>query len=263
MFYREHALPPETAHAALCVWSFALEAGDPPLVQHKVPPDGTTNLLVALAPDGQAFRRLVGPSVKAAHIPVAHGWSYAGLRLRPEAGEAVTGRAPGELIGGSHDLVGCEAITADLELFLRAPEAPLAVDGIVAALGSVQTDPIVAPAVDVLIASGGIEPIGRLAEASSLGARQFRRRFEAATGLSPKQYASVQRVRRALILSLEGPSWAEVAADAGYADQAHLSRSVRSRFGAAPREVGGYIGGIRHRFVDHVLFVQDGAGCPG
>jgi AraC-like DNA-binding protein len=263
MFYREQPLPPETAHAALCVWSFALEPADPAFVEHKVPPDGTTNLLVALTPEGQAFRRLVGPSIAATHIPVAQGWRYVGLRLRPEAAEAVTGRAPGTLVGASDALAGCDAIIADLEACAREPDAPLRPDRIVAALAEVSTDPIVAAAVDALIANGGTGPIGRLAEASGLGARQFRRRFESATGLSPKQFASVQRVRRALILSLECPSWSEVAVDSGYADQAHLSRAVRSRFGISPRQIGGYINGIRHSFVGHVPFVQDRPDNPG
>ena len=263
MFYREHPLPPTVAHAAFCLWSFALEAGDPPFLIHTVPPDGTTNLLATLSPDVSVYSRLVGPSIEAAQVPVSQGWRYAGLRLRPEAAAAVTGQAPSALIGTSAELVECGPIVADLENLLRAPDEPLRVDGIVAALAPVRTDPLVAAAVDDLVASGGAVPIGRLAEAAGIGARQFRRRFEAATGLTPKQFASVQRVRRALILSLEDANWAEIAADTGFADQAHLSRSVRSRFGAPPRQVGGYIGGIRHSFVAHVPFVQDARADPG
>ena len=111
------------------------------------------------------------------------------------------------------------------------------------------------------MASGGTVPIPALARAASLSERHFRRRFQAATGLAPKTYADVQRVRRALILSLGDPDWAGIAEEAGFADQPHLIRDIRERFGAAPRQVRGYLGGIRHELLSFgdVRFVQDRA----
>jgi transcriptional regulator GlxA family with amidase domain len=79
-------------------------------------------------------------------------------------------------------------------------------------------DPVAAAAVDWIVASGGSVPMTRLARSAGLSERQFRRRFVAATGIAPKFYADVQRVRRALILSLEDPDWAGIAAEAGFAD---------------------------------------------
>jgi AraC-like DNA-binding protein len=110
-------------------------------------------------------------------------------------------------------------------------------------------DRVVATAVDGIVASGGSMPMTHLARAAGLSERQFRRRFVAATGIAPKFYADVQRVRRALILSLEDSDWAGVAAEAGFADQPHLTRDVKERFGAAPGRIGGYFRGMRHELV--------------
>jgi transcriptional regulator GlxA family with amidase domain len=118
---------------------------------------------------------------------------------------------------------------------------------------------MVAAAVDAIVATGGSVPMTRLARAAGLSERHFRRRFVAATGLAPKFYADVQRVRRALILALEDDDWAGVAAEAGFADQPHLARDVKERFGAAPGRIGGYFRGMRHELVapPDGRFVQD------
>lgn len=57
--------------------------------------------------------------------------------------------------------------------------------------------------------------------------------FESSVGLLPKRYARVRRFQRALDLAARGPApaWATVALDAGYADQAHLSRDFRELAG--------------------------------
>ncbi|HEY0013405.1 MAG TPA: helix-turn-helix transcriptional regulator [Allosphingosinicella sp.] len=257
MIYREHALPPAARAAAFCAWRFAMEPGDPETVLHSVPPDGTGNLLLVLGPDGTQVRRLVGPSVAVQSGPIHAGWLYAGLRLRPECVASVTGRDPATLVGTSEDMEGLDPLFAALAR-LAADEPDWALGAAEAEwLGLRRGDAAVAHAVDRLIASGGTAPIAAAAAAAGLSPRQLRRRFAAATGLSPKQYSGVQRVRRALILSLDTARWADVAAEAGYADQPHLNRAVRTHFGTAPRTIGFYVGGIRH------VFVEQSASEPG
>ncbi|MBX3562207.1 MAG: AraC family transcriptional regulator [Sphingomonas sp.] len=259
MLFRELPLPEAARGAAACAWRFALEDHDPPAIEHIAPPDGATNFVVIVGPDGQLMARFIGPALAARRIPVMRGWSYAGLRLRPEAALAVTGRAPDPALSEPLATDGpFAAIIVDL--------AALAVDdwrggeGIAAALAGITgQDRAVADAVDRLALSGGTIPIARLAEQAGIGARQFRRRFLAATGIPAKQYASIQRVRRALLLSLGDPDWAGIASAAGFADQPHLARDIRGRFGAAPVTVRGYLGGIRHELIAPVRFVQDAA----
>jgi transcriptional regulator GlxA family with amidase domain len=118
-----------------------------------------------------------------------------------------------------------------------------------ALLAGTSGDEAISRAVDLLVGTGGTVPISSLCAGAGLSDRQFRRRFLAATAVTPKQYADVQRVRNALIMALTEPSWAAVAHESGYADQPHLARSIKERFGSAACRVGGYFGGMRHEML--------------
>ncbi len=76
--------------------------------------------------------------------------------------------------------------------------------------------------------------VGECVADSGLSHRHLLLRFRAATGLSPKEYARIRRFRRALSSMRDRP-WADVALDAGYSDQAHLSREFRALSGLTPR----------------------------
>jgi len=80
---------------------------------------------------------------------------------------------------------------------------------------------------------------GVSAVASELGVseRHLRRLFRESTGVSPKAFAKLTRFRRALHAAREHsePSWANIAAAAGYYDQAHLIGEFRTIAGVTPR----------------------------
>jgi len=88
-----------------------------------------------------------------------------------------------------------------------------------------------------LIESGGLSPVGKLARETGLSDRQFARRFEHQTGLTPKLFARAVRFGVALEAKSAAPkrSWTDVAYEAGYADQSHLIRDSRQLGGAPPR----------------------------
>jgi AraC-like DNA-binding protein len=73
--------------------------------------------------------------------------------------------------------------------------------------------------------------VGAFADRAGLSARQLQRRSNAAFGYGPKTLHRILRLQRALALARGGSPFALVAADAGYADQAHLSREVRALAG--------------------------------
>jgi AraC-like DNA-binding protein len=77
-------------------------------------------------------------------------------------------------------------------------------------------------------------PVPALAAAVGLGERQLRRRFDAAVGYGPKMLARVARFRRALALVRAGEPPAAAAYEAGYADQAHMTREMRALAGRTP-----------------------------
>lgn len=67
--------------------------------------------------------------------------------------------------------------------------------------------------------------------------RHFRRLFREAVGVSPKVFAKLARFHRALHAAQanDGTSWSNIAAMAGYYDQAHLNADFRAIAGVTPR----------------------------
>jgi AraC family transcriptional regulator len=76
-----------------------------------------------------------------------------------------------------------------------------------------------------------------MARAAGLSVSHFSKLFTQCMGLSPHQYLVLCRLRHAkkLLLTLEqGLSIVDVAAEAGFADQAHFSRHFRRTYGISP-----------------------------
>jgi AraC-like DNA-binding protein len=77
--------------------------------------------------------------------------------------------------------------------------------------------------------------VDALAASLGLSERQLRRRFDAAVGYGPKVLARVLRLGRLLALARSAPvDLARLAADAGYADQSHMSRDCSALAGSTP-----------------------------
>lgn len=75
--------------------------------------------------------------------------------------------------------------------------------------------------------------------AGAVSERRLRRRFVQAVGYGPATYLRVSRFQRAVALAPLVPGLAALAAGAGYADQAHLSRDCRALTGLTPRRYFG------------------------
>lgn len=66
--------------------------------------------------------------------------------------------------------------------------------------------------------------------------RRFLTVFRDAVGLSPKRYCRVQRLQLAIAGVARDDAFAAIAADAGYADQAHFTREFHELVGVSPSE---------------------------
>ena len=70
-----------------------------------------------------------------------------------------------------------------------------------------------------------------------IGVRQLERRFARNFGLSPKEWLRVKRFEGSLVKLVDDrESLASVAADAGYADQSHMTRDYRRATGLTPHQ---------------------------
>ncbi|MCP2259085.1 Helix-turn-helix domain-containing protein [Streptoalloteichus tenebrarius] len=101
--------------------------------------------------------------------------------------------------------------------------------------------------------AGGIR-IATLGDQLGLSRRHLVRRFHQQIGLPPKTVARIFRFEHALtLMGADLPSMADVAAAAGYSDQAHLSREARALVHCAPSEIAAMrgralAGGMSHLF---------------
>lgn len=79
--------------------------------------------------------------------------------------------------------------------------------------------------------SGAGASVAELAASTGWSARRLHRHALRAYGYGPKTLARVLRFRRAVGLARAGRPFADVAAECGFSDQAHLAREVRALSG--------------------------------
>ncbi|MEQ9364255.1 MAG: AraC family transcriptional regulator [Leptospirales bacterium] len=74
------------------------------------------------------------------------------------------------------------------------------------------------------------------ADHTGLSPDRLRHLFKQVTGISFRRYVMWSRIRRAVAAAASGVSLTDAAHQAGFADQAHFSRSFRDMFGLSPRD---------------------------
>ncbi len=89
--------------------------------------------------------------------------------------------------------------------------------------------------------------IEALSEKVHLSPSRFAHIFKTVVGVPVRRYVLWMKMRRALDLALSGQSLTAAALSAGFADSAHLSRTVRAMMGIAPE----YLFRHRERLVIH------------
>jgi AraC-like DNA-binding protein len=235
--YRELSPPPALARYVQCLWVQRIGAGEGSYEQ-PVLPDGSIDL-VATADDVV----VAGPATRSTTLRLAPGTPIVGVRFRTGAGPAVVGV-------GAADLRDQDVPLDDLwnragaEMAARAVNAPdwrarlgVMVNGVAARLGQARTPDPVGVGVARMLAERPGRALALVAGDVGLSERQLRRRVEEAVGYPPRMLARIlrfQRFLRAARVSGPGRDLARLAADAGYADQAHLTRECRTLGGRPP-----------------------------
>jgi transcriptional regulator GlxA family with amidase domain len=88
------------------------------------------------------------------------------------------------------------------------------------------------------VTTRGAVPIGQIADEVGWSHRHLIARFRQQVGLRPKTAARLVRFNGVLrrLDERQPLTWGKIAADAGYADQAHLARDFRQFTGTTPAE---------------------------
>lgn len=252
MRYEEYAPSPDLKQWLTCHWVFAVPPDALP-VRHVAPPQGTFSLVFSLRLRAVI---LVGPAVDAFSRELLPGDEFLGVRLEPGVTLPLLGLDARRFRSVVTPLALClPTLAARLNGPLAAAPSPDAARAIfesaIRALTPQPPDLPILQAARSLIDSGGTVPIRQLASQAGLSERQFRRRFQTAVALSPKEFARVRRVLSAVVQMLSEPEdgLAAVAADSGYADQSHLTREIVTVFGGPPTSVAARLRKIDHRNV--------------
>jgi AraC-like DNA-binding protein len=225
--YREFAPPARLRNSVVCFW---IRRGDGGTV--RILPDACTDIVWR----GGVGAIVAGPDTGPAFSRVEAGQMIAGVRFLPGAGGAVFGLPleevrdqrvpvanlgldPSEQLAG--DLDPLDALTAVVAAATRLTAGGTP-DGAVQEAAVRLLDPR--------------QRVDRLAADLGLSERQLRRRCGAAVGYGPKTLQRVLRLRR--FLHGDRDDLGRAALDAGYADQAHLTRECRRLTGLSPARLG-------------------------
>ncbi len=203
-----------------------------------VVPDGAVDLI--WTPGLTPF--VAGPDRQPRPTGLAVGRRVVGVRLRPGVAASVLGdavdRATGRAV--SLDQVWSRSDIERLAHALGHADGDLErAQALARAVGrrvpaDWRPDAIVTHAVEH-IRSAAPDHLAAL-DTGGLGDRQFRRRFSAAMGYGPTFYGRLIRLERFAGLVGRHPdrSLAQLAAQTGFSDQAHLARDVRQLLGTTP-----------------------------
>jgi AraC-like DNA-binding protein len=100
--------------------------------------------------------------------------------------------------------------------------------------GAKEPSPEIGWAYETIAASGGRAKVASIAERIGWSRKHLARRFADEVGLGPKSVSRIVRLNRAISAARNGGGWAGIAADCGYADQAHMVREFRELAGTSP-----------------------------
>jgi AraC-like DNA-binding protein len=164
---------------------------------------------VHFRPGGAALLGLHGDELTNSHALLADVWGREGLLLHESLSEAPTARAKFQIL--------------EHAMLRRLQAARLVHPAVSFAVRRMQTDPAAAR-------------VATLQAETGYGARRFNTLFKNDIGLAPKLFSRIVRMRALVENIARGTrvDWADLAAQCGYYDQAHLTHDFREFTGVTP-----------------------------
>jgi AraC-like DNA-binding protein len=208
--YVEHRPAADVATHVACTWTRVVGAP----ATEPVIPDACVDVIVV----GDEAPHIAGPADRTAWVALPAGTMLHGIRFRPGAARDILRTDIDELRNAHVELA---AVARAPLIDPRAPRASLE-QWTRTQLARSRFDTSAIVAARSLIAAVSVD-----AAAGELGwgARRLHRQITTACGYSPKLLHRVMRLQRAVRIAHAGErSLASLAAAAGYADQAHMTR---------------------------------------
>ena len=237
--YREFPPSLPLAKYLICLWTQTV-TGSREEFEQRVLPDACVDIVFINNQAPMVF----GPWTEPFAARLAPGTIIIGARCHPGLAPSLLRLPASALLNQSVPLreVWGRAATARFERIADEPDIAARQSAIeTALLNCIEQAAPVDQAVSAAIQWLGRHPQGRVEQLSrwiGLSCRQLQRRFTAAVGYGPKMFQSVLRFQRLLNLA-DNPRvlrLAQFAAEADYADQAHMTREVQ-RFSGNPPSI--------------------------
>jgi AraC-like DNA-binding protein len=228
--YREFIAPAQLASRFLCFWTQTI-IGTQGAYEHRVLPDACIDIVLINDEPPMVF----GPWTVPLIARLAVGTVITGARLHPGRANWLLGIPASELLNqaipvaalkGPMEAVRLEKVSEEPDPAARL--SALAQVLLAAVESSARFDQGVLAGIQWL-SRHPYDHVEQLSHWLGISGRQVHRRFSAAIGYGPKMFQSVLRFQRLLKTARETSmeqSLADLAASAGYADQAHMTRDI-------------------------------------
>jgi len=238
--YREIAPLQPLAQKVEAIWCF--ENPTPDGGNKRILPDGCIDVIFDLT--GKRNPVWVGTMTKPLIVPQTSATVLLGVRFRPGFAGLLLGGAIVDMVDRQVDAseLGQKAVVALGERLVEIPKTEDRVKAVNQWLcegftvpGSTSASAMRALAVVAACSGGGL--ISGWAGTSDLGMRQLERLLKQQVGITPSEFRSLMRFRKAReIIDKTGSVGVETALEAGYFDQPHLIREFKRFSGLTPKE---------------------------
>ncbi|MDI1464072.1 helix-turn-helix domain-containing protein [Catellatospora sp. KI3] len=198
--------------------------------------------LVLLGADGnpQVSAEVAGVVRGTFSITLAgRGW-VRGVQFRPGGFRPFSGRSPAALtdrrVPLRDELPTAEAAVPAVVAAADDPGRARALDSLLRGVGPVASEAAASATalVERIRTDRTLRRVDQVADVAGLSVRALQRLFVAWVGVGPKWVLLRYRIHEALAQAAPAASWAGLAAELGYSDQAHLVRDFTATVGMAP-----------------------------
>ena len=241
--YAEHAPSIDLRAAVACTW--IAHVGSEAEVPAPIVPDACSDVVVI----GDAAPHVAGPATRTHAVDIPDGTTVVGIRFRPGAARAVFGCDAHELRDADPELravcgVSTSALDAELSAAPTTHEMRAALERWARRRLDARPgrDAVAMRAAHAIVADHRLS-VTSLGEMCGWSPRRLHREMTETCGYGAKTLQRIVRLQRTLRLARQRalaqrrPTLAMLALDAGYADQAHMTREFRDLTGFTPRDL--------------------------